>query len=329
MRHLIIFVLSFVLTNAFAASKAVKLADDFSQSISLKEFIDEMVSEHGFDKKELDELFKHAKLQRTILEAIARPAEGKEWHEYRPIFLTQSRIDGGVVFWNDNKAPLTKARKIYGVNEEVIVAIIGVESRYGKHTGRYTVLDALSTLAFAYPPRSKFFTSELKHFLLMSREEKMDPLELKGSYAGAMGYPQFIPSSYRSYAIDFDGDGTRDLWTNTTDIIGSVANYFKRHGWVEGQPIAHKVDVTGIKYKTLFSNKMKPKFTVEEMRLAGVIFPDDVPGNLKGSLVELQGADGPEYWAIWQNFYVISRYNHSVLYSLAVFQLSNKIKDAK
>jgi membrane-bound lytic murein transglycosylase B len=320
------YLLIFSALFSFLANSAV--ADDsrpFEDKSSIKSFIDEMVSKYKYDKDFLDNLFDKARLHQSIIDAISRPAESKPWYEYRKIFVTRERVRGGVLFWNEHEEVIKQVADKYQVRPEVIVAIVGVETRYGKHKGNYPVLDSLSTLAFAYPPRAAFFRSELKHFLLMTREEKLDPLTTKGSYAGAMGMPQFISSSFRNYAVDFDKDGQRDLWTNVADALASVGNYFKLHGWAAGQPIAHKVDVNGIKYKELISGSLKPKYSQDELMLAGVTLPNNIPRDIKGNLIELDSGDGPEYWVVWQNFYVISRYNHSALYSMAVYQLSQEI----
>ena len=294
---------------------------------SSRPFIKEMVRQHKFDKTELEEVFAKARIHQSILDAIARPAEGKPWHEYRPIFLNEPRIDGGIKFWNDNALILQKASKKYGVPPEIIVAIIGVETRYGRHKGRFPVIDSLSTLAFAYPPRSKFFRGELKQFLLMAREEKLDPTEQLGSYAGAMGMPQFISSSFRRYAVDFDGDGTRDLWNNTSDVIGSVANYFKRHGWQKDEPVVDRVQVKGNGYTRLIKRGLEPEWTPKQLQRYGVKLPSKRSSKAKGTLLELDtGTSKPEYWVGWENFYVITRYNHSAHYSMAVYQLGEQIR---
>jgi len=313
-----VFVVSVFNTAAFAK--------DFSNKKNVKLFIQEMVKKHNFSKEHLTTLFTEAKLHNSILEAIARPAEGKPWHQYRPIFVTKKRTQGGIAFWKKNAAALARAEKKYGVPQEIIVAIIGVETRYGRHAGRYPVFDALATLAFAYPPRAKFFKSELEQFLLMTREEKIEPKKLLGSYAGAMGMPQFISSSFRRYAVDFDGDGKRDLWNNPTDAIGSVANYFRKHHWKTGQPITQKVNVYGEKLNGLISKRLKPSHSITELRNNGVLLPSITKDYGKGKLLKLQTKQDPEYWVAWNNFYVITRYNHSALYSMAVYQLSQKIK---
>jgi membrane-bound lytic murein transglycosylase B len=315
---------SILLTTA-AGSAWAQEPRPFEDKSQINTFIGEMVTEHKFDRKYLVELFEQARMHQSIIDAISRPAESKPWYEYRKIFVNRERVRGGVLFWNEHEETVKKVADEYKIKPEIIVAIVGVETRYGKHKGNYPVLDSLSTLAFAYPPRAKFFRSELKQYLLMAREENLDPLSQKGSYAGAMGMPQFISSSFRNYAVDFDADGKRDLWSNTADALGSVGNYFKRHGWIAGQPIAHKVEVNGIKYKELLGKSLKPKFSQDELMLAGVTLPGNIPRAIKGNLIELDSGDGPEYWVIWQNFYVISRYNHSALYSLAVYQLSQEI----
>ena len=291
----------------------------------INQFIREMVQKHKFKQTELEEIFQQVKLHPSIIEAISRPAEGKAWFDYRPIFVTASRIKGGLEFWKEHNAVLEQANNVYGVPSEIITSIIGVETRYGRHTGRYPIIDSLSTLAFAYPPRSKFFKSELEQYLLMTREERLDPLSLKGSYAGAMGLPQFISSSFRHYAVDFDKSGQRNLWESPTDAIGSVANYFKKHHWRTGEPIATKVKVHGERYRLLLSKGIKPNKTQQELLDNGVVLPNGLQPNLKGRLIALETKTGNEYWVVWHNFYVISRYNHSALYSMAVFQLSEKI----
>lgn len=300
-----------------------------SDSLAVQNYINQMVREHQFSRDELQRIFKDTELHQSILDAISRPAESKPWYEYQPIFVTEARAQGGVKFWDAYQSDLKRAADIYGVPEEIIVAIIGVETRYGKHAGSYSVLNALSTLTFAYPPRSKFFRKELTQYLLMTREEGIKPGKQLGSYAGAMGMPQFMPSSFRNYAVDFNQNGKRDIWNTPADAIGSVANYFERHHWKNGQAIAVPVKVHGTRYQSLLENGIKPGFTYKELTEHGVIFPDGTPQDLMGSLIELEGKDSPEYWVGWENFYVISRYNHSALYSLCVYLLSEKIKQLR
>jgi membrane-bound lytic murein transglycosylase B len=268
-------------------------------------------------------------INQKIIDAITRPAEAKPWHEYRPIFLTDKRINGGVEFWKQHDAALSRAYKEYGVDPEIIVAIIGVESLYGKYRGRYSVLESLSTLAFNYPKRSRFFKSELEQFLLLAREENMEPMEVMGSYAGAMGKPQFISSSFRSYAVDFDGDGKRDLWENSVDVIGSVANYFAKHKWRKDQPIASKAKVNGNGYKAIVKKGIRPHMPLGDMLKKGITIADDFPTSEKAALIELETKNGNEHWVGMDNFYVITRYNHSQLYAMAVYQLSKAIKEKR
>ena len=318
-RILQILILSFCSLNALASTELL------TNSLAVQNYMDEMVRQYKFSKPELEKVFGQTHLHQSILDAISRPAESKPWHQYRPIFVTGDRIRHGLEFWGEHRETLRKASEDYGVPQAIIVAIIGVETRYGKHAGRYPVIDALSTLAFAYPPRSAFFRKELTEYLLMTREEGLEPGKQLGSYAGAMGMPQFMPSSFRMYAVDFNQDGKRDIWTSPADAIGSVANYFKRHHWQTGQPIVSQVKVHGEAYKKLLNQGLDAQFDQQTLLDNGVILPKGLPANVKGMLLELQGENGPEYWVGWHNFYVISRYNHSALYSMAVYQLSRKI----
>lgn len=296
---------------------------DYSARQVTQEFIERMVEKHDFSREELTELFESATKQEQILDLIARPAEAKPWYQYRPIFLTDSRIEGGVQFWQKYAEILEKAEEIYGVPPEIIVAIIGVETRYGAHKGNFTVLSALSTLGFDYPPRSTFFLSELEQLLILSREEEISADELKGSYAGAMGIPQFIASSYRQYAVDFDGDGRRDLINNEIDAIGSVANYFHKHGWRTGGAIASLAEA---KMPFDYSgNKLKPGKTIKAYKDLGLLPQNNIPDNALAAHIALELDDGYEHWFGFQNFYVITRYNHSALYAMAVYQLSQEI----
>lgn len=298
-----------------------------SELPDLSVFIDKMVSEHGFDRTELETVFKDVEVKDSILKAISRPAErSKPWYEYRKIFITDSRIKGGVEFWQQHKEALAHAEATYGVPAEIIVSILGVETRYGGNVGGYRVIDALSTLAFRYPPRSPFFRSELEHFLILTREEQMSQLDPVGSYAGAMGLGQFMPSSYRAYAVDFDADGQRDIWTNPTDAIGSIANYLKVHGWVPGQSIVHQTSATKTLPEAMLDNALKPSYSREELAVAGLNLKQLPAGRDVLSLVTLTQQDGEEYWLGRQNFYAITRYNHSRMYAMAVTQLAEAIR---
>ncbi|MES9874618.1 MAG: lytic murein transglycosylase B [Candidatus Sedimenticola sp. 6PFRAG7] len=296
---------------------------DFKAQVS--SFVAETSKKHGFDSTELQALLDKVEYRQSIIDAISRPAESKPWYKYRPIFVTSSRAREGVRFWKENEAILQQAEQRYGVPPAIIVAIIGVETRYGRHAGSYPVLDALATLSFGYPKRAKFFKKQLEEFLLLAREEEVDALELKGSYAGAMGKPQFIPSSYRAYAVDFDNDGQRDIWSNNADAIGSVAAYFKRHGWTKGAAVTLRAEGAGKAHTKYVKAGMKPSILLKELDSAGISTPAELDPETKSSLIRLRTKGGNEYWLGLPNFYVITRYNHSNLYAMAVYQLSRKI----
>jgi len=290
-------------------------------------FIDKMVQEHQFDAAEISSLLSQAKKQQSIIDAMSRPAEKRlNWGQYRKIFITDKRIKGGMKFWKENQVILEQAEKTYGVPAQIITAIVGVETFYGRITGKYSVLDSLYTLGFHYPPRAKFFRSELEEFLQLTREEGVSPTEPLGSYAGAMGRPQFISSSFRAYAVDFDKDGKRDIWGNNADVIGSVANYFKRHGWKAGEPVAQLV--TGAKkgFDEEIKAGYKPSLDVNALIDKGIILGSSLDKDAKVALLEMESDDGNEYWVASPNFYAITRYNHSPLYAMAVFQLSEAIR---
>jgi membrane-bound lytic murein transglycosylase B len=264
----------------------------------------------------------------NILKAISRPAEkAKPWYDYRKIFITPSRIAGGVEFWQKYADALAQAEEAYGVPAEIIIAILGVETRYGGNVGSYRVIDALSTLAFHYPPRSQFFRSELEHFLVLAHQEHLSPLKPVGSYAGAMGLGQFMPSSYLAYAVDFDGDGARDIWTNPIDAIGSIANYLARHGWVAGESIVHRTQASAELSEDITESGLKPSFTRQQLAEQGLLLEQVPEGEDVLSFVSLTQPDGEELWLGRQNFYVITRYNHSRMYAMAVTQLAENIAE--
>ena len=292
----------------------------------VKQFINSMVKTHDYDRKILKRLLREAQSQESILEAISKPAEKtKSWDEYRAIFLTEERINAGVDFWREHEPELRRISDETGVPCEILVGIIGVETYFGRITGDYRVLDALTTLAFDYPPRSKFFKRELEEFLLLVREESIEASGATGSYAGAMGAPQFMPSSFRAYAVDSSSDGKRDIWTNWSDVIGSVANYFVAHGWQQSNEVVARATLsTGWQGKTP-DNSLMPAETVSSLSRQGVLFATDLPNDHKSQLLLLQGADGDEYWVGFQNFFVITRYNRNVMYALAVHQLGQEI----
>jgi len=325
LKRILFCIASCLLMNAQAYASV-----NYAQRADVKQFIDEMVKQHQFDRAYLEKKFASAKRLDNVLESIAKPAEKElTWKQYRPIFVTNNRAAKGKIFMGQHRGTLERAEKEFGVPAEIIAAIIGVETYYGKHTGKYTIFDSLTTLGFDYPKRGEFFKSELKQFLLLSKEEEIDVDEMTGSYAGAMGMPQFISSSYRRYAVDFDGDGKRDLWNSIPDVIGSVANYFSEHGWEKGGSVAHPAVVknTAIVKK---ENTLKPYASVGQFKKQGVsIKTNPVRGfddEQLATLLKLEGKKGSEYWLGLKNFYVITRYNHSELYAMAVFHLSEKLK---
>ncbi|MCW8839713.1 MAG: lytic murein transglycosylase B [Gammaproteobacteria bacterium] len=306
-------------------------AQDFPQQFpQSREFIQEMSDKHGFSTQTLADLFARVEHKQAIIDAISRPAESKPWYQYRPIFVTAERIRQGVEFWQENEPLLERAHKEYGVPPHIIVAIIGVETRYGRHSGSYRVMDALSTLAFNYPKRGSFFRGQLEAFLLMTREEQRDPLEFLGSYAGAMGMPQFIPSSFRAYAVDFDNDGRRDLWQNTSDVIGSVANYFAEHKWRSGEPVASRATLSGESPQAALDKGYRPSLTLAELKRLGVQPVANYNDNDEVALIALDSTpEQQQYWVTRHNFYVITRYNHSPLYAMAVHQLAEAIRTTR
>lgn len=311
-----------------ATTGATALAGDFSNRPEVTQFIDKLVREDKFDRTQLVTWLDAAEKKQAILDAIAKPAEKeKTWGEYRQIFLTDERISLGVQFWKDNADTLQRVSTRYGVDPEIIIAIIGVETRYGRNTGNYRVIDSLSTLAFDYPSRATFFREQLREYFLLTREQHHDPLELKGSYAGAMGYGQFMPSSYRRYAVDFNDDNFADIWSNPGDAAASVANYFKEHGWEKGRLVATRCHINNHYDDKVFDTDMKPAFSAEELEKKGFLLVDSGKADDIFAMYKLEGSYGAEFWAGARNFYVITRYNHSPMYALAVYQLSQAIKE--
>ncbi|ATZ72365.1 lytic murein transglycosylase B [Idiomarina sp. X4] len=297
---------------------------------SVDEFIEQQVQQHNLDREQLNKWLSKAKVNNEVLEAIQRPWEAKPWYQYYPIFLTEKRLKAGLEFWEEHKATLKKAEQEYGVPAQIIVAIIGVETFYGNYMGKYSILDSLYTLGFHYPPRAKFFRSELSEFFQLASEEGWDINSAKGSYAGAMGYGQFISSSYRHYAVDFDGDGERNLLTNPVDAIGSVANYFAKHNWQAGQPIAQPLNHSE-NWSKVLSDGMKPNTTRKALKKQGFDLPNNetVTPDTKVRVFEFETENAAEYWLGYNNFYVITRYNHSPLYAMAVYQFSEQLKNAR
>jgi len=298
-----------------------------------EEFAARAAEEYGLDPAEVTALLEGARFKQSIVDAMTRPAEGKDWHEYRPIFLTEKRIDGGVAFWRENEALIKQASDRFGVDPEYIVSIIGVETFYGRITGRYRVLDALTTLSFYYPSeirdRSGFFSKELMNFLVLGQKEGLPLDEVEGSYAGAMGLGQFMPSSYLEYAVDMDGDGRRDLWNSLADVIGSVANYLHRHGWQAGQPVTSRARVAeGADMERVSRSNLKPELTLADLAEAGFTPVDDIASDTPAAVTRLVEEDGDSFWLTFKNFYVITRYNRSPLYAMAVHDLADAIAQA-
>jgi membrane-bound lytic murein transglycosylase B len=312
---LVLLVMSF---PAFAA--------DFTDKAEVQGFIEEMVADHGFVKSELQHVLANAQYKQSIIDAITRPAEKTlTWKEYRKIFLTDKRIREGKKFIREHEQILAQAEKEYGVPVPVIAAVLGVETFYGQRMGNYRVIDALATLAFDYPPRASFFRKQLVEFLILAREEKQDESSLLGSYAGAMGYGQFIPSSYRSFAVDFDGDGIRDIWENPADAIGSVANYFSAHHWQTGKPVTDRLTAVSEAQGALFGKKLEPYIKAADLNSQGIEVAAGIDAEELVTPLLFLGSDGEEYWLGYYNFYVITRYNHSPLYAMAVYQLSREL----
>ncbi|SKA69677.1 membrane-bound lytic murein transglycosylase B [Thiothrix eikelboomii] len=292
---------------------------------ALQTFIGRMQQVHGFDAGQLQSLFATVQRNEEIIAKASKPAEAKPWLQYRPIFITEDRIQSGMAFWQQYANSVEAAAQQYGIDPAYIVAIIGVETFYGRNTGNYSVLQALTTLAFDFPKRADFYQKELEQYLLLTREEQVQPLAWQGSYAGAMGLGQFISSSYRQYAQDFDQDGRRNLW-DPEDAIGSVANYLARHGWQAGEDVAVPAYVSGQGYARLLSEKpVKPNLSLSALSIQWVAPVNNFRAR-QASLILLDGAAGSEFWLGGDNFYVITRYNHSNKYAMAVHQLAQAIR---
>ena len=292
------------------------------------EFAAGVASKYGVSADAVLPLLEQAKYQQSIIDAITRPAEAKPWSAYRPIFMNTARIEGGRAFLAQHREALAKVEADTGVPAEMIVAIIGVETSYGKITGKYKVLDALYTLGFFYPKREVFFRSELEHLFKLAEEESIDITSVQGSYAGAMGWGQFMPSSYRAYAVDGDGDGKRDLFGSLPDVFASIANYFVAHGWQRGEPVALPA-TRAADAQDFVPDSMEAKYALTELAAKGYRPTAAVGHAADATLLGLDGAEGREFWITFKNFYVISRYNRSPLYSLAVYQLSQAIAGTK
>ena len=299
----------------------------------VQEFIRGLVERHAFDAEELRAVFSGARRQDAVLAAMrAQPeTQSRSWGEYRAMFGNERHQRAGLAFWQEHAAQLARARRNYGVPEEIIVAIIGVETFYGRNTGRWRVIDALATLAFDYPPRAPFFRGELENYLLFAREMELDVFAMKGSYAGAIGIPQFMPGSYLHYAVDFDGDGVTDLQGNASDAIGSVANFLRRHGWRPGEPVQRSARVSGEAYRAYADGNPLPRHTLEELAQAGIEARGaPLPAAARAVLLQLETPRRPDDFRIGlQNFYVLTRYNRSVFYALSVADLAEALRAAR
>ncbi|MDC1288177.1 lytic murein transglycosylase B [Gammaproteobacteria bacterium] len=309
------------------AVSAVEITSgDYRDRADVVAFVQRVAAESTYSEQELADLFGQVEKQEHLFAQLDRPAEKElEWWQYRRIFIKDKRISKGVEFWREHRSLLAEVSETMGVPEEIIVAIIGVETFYGIYRGKDPVFDSLVTLAFDYPRRAKFFTSELEQFLLLAKEQRFAVRDLRGSYAGAMGMPQFISSSYRSYAIDFDGDGQTNLFDSIPDIAGSVANYFVKHGWQRGGRVARPLIAIDNNSIDQLEPGVKPNYKWQELKQSGLVSKIPIDQDAPVALVKLLQRDHAEYWAGFQNFYVVTRYNHSELYAMAVYQLAKLI----
>ncbi|TXT26041.1 MAG: membrane-bound lytic murein transglycosylase B [Gallionellaceae bacterium] len=292
----------------------------------IPQFMDEMVAKHGFERGELEQIFGRAQHRQAIIDTISKPATLKPWPEYRATFVNDKRVAGGLQFWALHADALRRAEQQYGVPQEIIVALIGVETLYGSNSGKHSVLDALVTLAFDYPRRAEFFRGELEQYLLLAREQKLDLFKVQGSYAGAMGIPQFMPGSYRRYAVDFGGDGTADLLHDPQDAIGSVANYLKQYGWSSGEPVTMPARTE----EGADSSALAPGArAVAEWAAGGVRLESTVAADKAARLLTFTVTGGKELWLAFANFDVITRYNNSDFYAMTVYQLAEALRAAR
>ena len=307
--------------------QAAKLdGGDYRGREDVEKFIEDVAASSDYSEQQLLELFSQVHHQRHLFERMDKPAEKLKWHQYRPIFITDKRVRRGVEFWKKHADLLREIEQKYQVPAEIIVAIVGVETFYGAYRGKAPVFDTLVTFAFDYPKRARFFTRELEEFLLLARENGLPVRRINGSYAGAMGMPQFISSSYRAYAVDHDGDNKADLFDNVPDVLASVANYFRRHGWQPGQAVAFPLSASGSLDLAGLEASMKPRYPWSKLAAAGFKSDADIAADTTVALLEFEQPDNSDYWVGLDNFYVITRYNHSPLYAMAVYQLSQKIK---
>jgi membrane-bound lytic murein transglycosylase B len=326
-RRFVFRVLALGLTIGLGCAGGGPAAAIDTRRADVKSFIDEVAGKDSIDKRRLQRLLRAAISQPSIIDAMSRPAEkAKPWYQYRSIFLTERRIREGTDFWLAHRPELDRASVRSGVPPEYIAAIVGVETYYGRMTGSFRVLDALATLAFDYPARAPFFRDELEQFILLSRDMGFDPLLVKGSYAGAMGAPQFMPSNYRRYAVDANAVGRIDLWNDWSDVCASVGNYLKEHGWNAGEPVLSDALVDPDKATDLDGRKLELADTVGSLKAKGVMFDDSMPPDAPALLIAADQSDGVHWRVGYGNFYVITRYNHSMLYAMAVYDLAAAVK---
>ncbi|MBB3140097.1 lytic murein transglycosylase B [Halomonas organivorans] len=315
----------------FWMSAGASAADFDPRRGEVRALVDD-VAERGVDRDWLEDALDRAEFRQEVLDAMSGAAEHHlVWHEYRDIFLGEERIAQGAAFIDAHREAFARAEDEYGVPPEIIAAILGVETRYGKITGDHRVLDSLSTLAFHHPRRGAFFRDELAAFLEIAFQQEVAPESIEGSYAGAMGYPQFIPTSYRAYAVDFDGDGHRNLWTDPVDAIGSIGNYFAEHHWRAGAPIYHEAQGPAEPPEAIRFNEARPPGTrLAELERAGIVSEAALPDDVDVMPLALDMADGTVRYRLGRdNFYVITRYNHSYLYAMAVTELAEAIAEAR
>jgi membrane-bound lytic murein transglycosylase B len=313
-----------------AAGQTAARGPTYADRPEVHAFVVEMAERHGFSARELERVLGGARYLDSVVTLMTPAPPGvRSWQNYRANFTNPRRIEAGAEFWRRHAAALGRAESVYGVPPEIVVAIIGVETEYGRNTGSFRVLDALATLAFDYPRRAEYFRSELEQFLLLARESRSDAAAFRGSYAGAIGIPQFMPGSIRRYAVDFDGDGRLDLRASAGDAIGSVANFLAQHGWLAGAPAAVGAAVNGERHRLLVGGGVDPVYRAGELREVGVTFDEAVDDETACVLIELESPDTPsEYLVGLQNFYVLTRYNRSSFYAGAVLELAAAVKAA-
>lgn len=313
---------------AAALSGGAQADAEFLARPDVQRYIDEQVATGQFNRPELEAVFANVEIKPNIIKILDKPSTSRPWYEFRPTFYNERLIKGGLAFWEQNQATLERAERTYGVPPEMVVAILGIETNYGRNTGSFRLADALSTIAFNYPRRAEYFRGELTEFLKLSKEEGIDPLALKGSYAGAMGLPQFMPSSFRKWAVDFSGDGHRNIWSNVDDAIGSVAYYFQLHGWRHGDDVVIPAAIQpGVNVDQLVADKFNLHYTVGQLKTMGVLPQAQVADSVQAVLVPLETGPGvTQYWLGLNNFYTITRYNKSTLYAKVAQELADELR---